>query len=169
MRISRLSQEVKGFQVISVTNGEIIAEVQDVMIDLNNLQVAAVVTSKGNILKTKLELIVRDDVQVWGEDVILVSEPDVIHDEEELKGAGNWESSIEKVSGKKVIDTNGDQIGELNDVVIDSEAKILGYDLSSISLEGPVADTKRIHVNTTQAMGADALIIDTTKLYQWEM
>jgi hypothetical protein len=62
--------------------------------------------------------------------------------------------------------TKGEKVAELNDVVIDSIGHIVGYDLSSVFIEGPIADSKRIHVNATQAMGADALIIDTSKLYQ---
>jgi hypothetical protein len=35
-------------------------------------------------------------------------------------------------------------------------------------IEGPIEETKRIHANTTQAIGKDALIIETDKLYRWE-
>jgi hypothetical protein len=34
-------------------------------------------------------------------------------------------------------------------------------------MEGSAAETKRIHVKATEILGADALIIDTSKLYRW--
>jgi sporulation protein YlmC with PRC-barrel domain len=77
------------------------------------------------------------------------------------------ESVDEDIKGKNVLNTKGEQIAELDDVVIDSNARIVGYHLSKVFMEGPVADTKRIHVKTTEVLGADALIIDTSKLYRW--
>lgn len=169
MRISRISQDIKGFQVVSASNGQVIGKVEDVLVDLKKLQVAAIVTSKGNLLKSTIEAIPREEIQVWGEDLILVNDTDVIQKQEDLNGFEEWESALDQIKGKNVLNTNGEQIAELNDIVIDSIANIVGYDLSNVLIEGPVADTKRIHVNATEAFGVDALIIDSAKLYAWEM
>jgi uncharacterized protein YrrD len=50
MRISRLSKDLKGFQIISATDGQVIGKVEDVYIDLNNLHVAAIATSTRGLL-----------------------------------------------------------------------------------------------------------------------
>ena len=169
MRISRLSLDMQGFQIVSTTNGKIIGQVKDLMIDMNDLKIAAAVTSKGGLFDSKIEAIQRKDIPVWGEDVILVSDSDVIYDQENISGFKEWESAADQIKGKDVINTAGDKIAELNDVVVDSTGHIVGYDLSKVFIEGPVEESKRIHVNATQALGADALIIDTTNLYAWEM
>ena len=106
---------------------------------------------------------------VWGEDFILASNLDVIHKLDTLDGHKEWQTVTSEINGKDVLNTNGKKIAELNDVVVNSEAQIIRYDLSKVFIDGPVAQSKRIHVNTTQELGKDALIIDASKLYQWEI
>jgi uncharacterized protein YrrD len=169
MRISRITQDMKGFQVISATDGQVIGKVEDVYIDLKNLHVAAIATSTGGILSSKVEAIPRKDIKVWGEDVILVDDPNVILDHKKIKGFDEWDSVLDHVKNKDVLNTKGEQIATLNDVVIDSDANIVGYDLSNVLMDGPVSKSKRINVNATKAFGPDALIIDTSKILKWEI
>lgn len=61
---------------------------------------------------------------------------------------------------------DGTRIGELNDVVIDNNGVVVGYDLAKVSIEGPVAKSKRIGVEATHALGPDMLVIDQTRLQQ---
>jgi len=169
LRISRLAQGIKGFKIISISNGQIIGQVEDIMIDMKELQVSAIVTFAGNLLDSNIKGIPQKYIEVWGEDVILTADADVIFEQNKLKDHKNWASVFNNIKGKDVLNTNGKRIAELNDVVIDADGQIIGYDLSNVSIEGPVKDSKRIHVNTTLVMGADALIVDTEKLYKWEM
>ena len=169
MRISRLSLDMQGFQIISTTNGQIIGRVEDLMIDMNDLKIAGAVISKSGIFGGKIEAIQRKDILVWGEDVILVRDSDVIYDQDNIEGFDMWASSADQIKGKGVLNTEGEKIAELNDVVVDSSGHVVGYDLSKVFIEGPVGESKRIHVNATQALGDDALIIDAAKLYAWEM
>ena len=169
MRISRLSLDMQGFQIISTTNGRILGKVEDLLINMKDLKVAGVVTSKGGLLDSKIEAIQRKDVQVWGEDVILVSDPEVIYPQDNIDGFEAWASAADQIKGKEVLNTDGEKIAELDDVVVDSIGHIVGYDLSKVFIEGPVKESKRIHVNATQALGIDALIINTANLYAWEM
>lgn len=169
MRISRVSNEIKGFQIVSTSNGEIVGKVEDVLIDSSNLEIAAIVTSKGNLLDSTIKAIPRDEIQLWGEDVILTGKSNVIVEQDQLPGIEEWESTSNDIKGKDVLNTQGEKIAQLKDVMIDSKAKIIGYDLDKVSIEGPIADSKRIHVNATHGFGGDALIIDTSKLYQWSI
>jgi uncharacterized protein YrrD len=169
MRISRLSLDMQGFQIVSTTNGQIIGRVEDLLINMQNLKIAAAVTSKGGLFDSKIEAVQRKDILVWGDDVILVSDSDVIYHQNNIKGFEEWESAADQINGKDVLNTDGDKIAELNDVVVDSTGHIVGYDLSKVFIEGPIGESKRIHVNATQALGDNALIIDTAKLYAWEM
>jgi hypothetical protein len=50
--------------------------------------------------------------------------------------------------------------------VIDSEGNIVGYDLGKVFIQGPIAQSKRISVEATYALGADVLVIDQGKLPQ---
>jgi uncharacterized protein YrrD len=169
MRISRLSQDILGFQIISLTNGEVIGKVEDVLLDLDKCQIGAVVTSKGNPLVRKIEAVHRSNVEVWGVDVILVNKLDVIRNVKKLKKGQNWQMVTSELRGKNILNMQGEKFAELNDVVIDSEGQVIGYDLSKVLIGGSIEETKRIHANATQAFGKDALIIDMDRLYRWEI
>jgi uncharacterized protein YrrD len=116
-----LTASLKGKPVVSLTNGEIIAKVETILINPNTRAVAALSFTKGGLLSRATHLIPADEVRVWGEDVILVSGPDIFVQKE---------------------------------------------DLSKVFIEGPVADSKRISVEATHALGPDVLVVDQTLLAQ---
>ncbi len=168
-----LSRELHGKSIVSVTNGQIIAKVEDVMLDPGALRVAALVTSEsglGRMLKfdRKTEAIPGSEVQVWGQDVVLVSRPDVITNIEELPGSDQWVSVSEKIKGRDVISADGTRIGQLNDVVIDLQGQLVGYDLGRVFVQGPPAQSKRIGVEATRSLGQDVLIVDMAEIIEAE-
>jgi uncharacterized protein YrrD len=161
-----LSQKLNGKSIISVTNGQAIGKVVDIMLDPAVPRVAALVTSKGGLLKfeREVEAIPGEEVQVWGQDVILVSRPDVIARLEELPGSDKWLHVSEHIKGRDVISSDGRRIGELNDVVLDREGRIIAYDLARVLIQGPVAQTKRIAARATRSLGQDVLIVDAQEM-----
>ena len=155
-----LGQELSGKTIISVTNGKIIAAVVDVLIDPHTRQVAALVTSKGNLSKHgQIEVIPDQEVQVWGQDVILISQPDVILKGEELPHLEKWLSVSDHIKGCDVVSVDGTHVGKLNDVIIDTQGQLIGYDLAQVSVEGPVAESKEIPAGLTHSLDPDALIV----------
>jgi uncharacterized protein YrrD len=160
MSIIYLSQELNGKPIVSASNGQIIAKVVDVLIAPENRpQMAALATSKGTLLKREIEAIPSNEVLVWGQDVILVSGPDVIAKEDSLPGSQEWLSVSDQVKGRAVVSINGTRIGELNDVVLNTRGRLIAYDLSQVSVEGPISESKRIPIEATQSFGQDVLIV----------
>jgi uncharacterized protein YrrD len=169
MSTNCLSQELHGKSVVSVNNGQIIAKVEDVLLDPTALRVAALVTMTGGLgsmlkLERKTEAISSDEVQVWGQDVVLVSGPDVAVNIEELPDSDQWVSVSEKIKGRDVISADGTRIGQLNDVVIDLKGRLVGYDLARVFVEGPPSQSKRIAVEATRSLGQDVLIVDMAEV-----
>jgi uncharacterized protein YrrD len=70
---SRPSNHYIGKAIISIQDGRKIGSVSDIAVNRDNLQVAAVVTSKGNIFNREVEAILAEEIRVWGEDVLLVN------------------------------------------------------------------------------------------------
>lgn len=163
-----LSQELHGKPIVSVTSGRIIAKVLDVLMDPDRLQLTAVVTSKGGLLSREkdIEVIPSVEVQVWGQDVVLVSRPDVIVKKSELPGSENWLSVTDRIKGHDVINTEGLRIGKLNDVVVDNRGQLVGYDLIQpfIFSGGPSAGLKQISAEATTSLGQDVLIVEATRI-----
>lgn len=170
MSNARTSQELQGKSVISVSNGQVIAKVVDVLIDPDPPQVAAVVTAKGGggILKRQeeIEAIPADEVQVWGQDAVLVSGPDVAVKISELAGSERWLTVADQIKGHDVISTEGTRIGALNDVVVDTDGQLVSYDLAQAYTvgKGSAAKIKQIPVEATSSLGRDVLIVDAAQI-----
>jgi len=168
MSTTCLTQELQGKPIISVTNGAIIAKVLDVLVDPDTLRVAAAITSKGSALKRQreIEVIPADEVQVWGQDAVLVVRPDVIVKGSELPGRETWLSVSDQVKGHDVIGGDGTRIGQLNDVVIDVNGQFVAYDLVQPFVYGadPAQKMKQVPAETTSVLGQDVLIVEMAQL-----
>jgi uncharacterized protein YrrD len=167
MSTTCLTQELQGKPVISVTNGAIIAKVLDVLVDPDALRVAAAITSKGGALKRQreIEVIPADQVQVWGQDAVLVKGPDVIVKDSQLPDRERWLSASGQVKGHDVIGGDGTRIGQLNDVVIDVNGQFVGYDLVQPFVYGdPAQKMKHIPAEATSVLGQDVLIVEMTQI-----
>jgi uncharacterized protein YrrD len=169
MSTTSLIQELLGKPIVSLTSGEIIAKVLDILIDPDALQLAAVVTSKGGGLLSRekgIDVIPSDEVQVWGQDVVLVSRPDVSVKKGELPGTEKWLSVADRLKGQDVISTDGLRVGKLNDVVIDTSGQLVGYDLARafVFSGGPSGGVKQIAAEATSSLGQDVLIVDATQI-----
>ena len=164
MSIIRLSAELRDKPVISITNGKIIAKVKDLLIDPAAVAISAVLFEEGGLLSRKTRIIPATAVQVWGEDVVLITGPDVLISKEQLPCHEQCLSVASQIKGRSVVSQDGTRIGEINDLVIDDEGRVVGYDLSKVFVEGTVAQTKRINIDATHALGPDVLVIDRNKL-----
>lgn len=164
MGITYLSQELNGKLIINITNGEIIAKVIDVLINPDTHRVAALVTSKGSLLKRKTEALPGDAVQVWGQDVILVAGADLISTPDDLSNSETWLSVSDQLKGHEVVSTDGTRLGELNDVVIDAEGRVISYALGRVFAEEHLAGLDQITVEATQSIGQDILIVDLARI-----
>jgi uncharacterized protein YrrD len=158
----RSSRELIGKPIISITNGVIIGKVVDILIDPGTIQVAALVTSKGGLLthRGEMEAIPAKEVQVWGQDAVLVSRPDVIAKQDELPDHGRWLSVADQVKSRDVISIDGTRIGQLNDIVLNTQGQLVAYDLAQVFVKGPVAESRRISAELTQSFGRDVLLVD---------
>lgn len=172
MNLYRKSRDLTGFQIISTSDGKILGTVDDVYVDLKSFELAAITVAEGSLISSMLKPnkdgIPRGAVIVWGEDVVLVQDDGFVKGSTLLDRMA-WESSKNQIKGKKVLSTDGELIATLDDVLIDSRAQIVGYDLAEVFIEGPIAESKRAPKISTSSFGPDALIVDTEALYQWEV
>ena len=153
------SQRLEGNPVISVSNGQKIGKVEDILIDADALRAAAVVTSGGNLLNREIHAIPAASVEVWGLDACLVKQPDVVLKGEELDRNSQWLSVSDDIRGYEVVAEDGTRIGTLGDVVLDGEGQVMGYEMADVAIEGRVAVAKWIDVKATQSLGPDVLIV----------
>jgi sporulation protein YlmC with PRC-barrel domain len=165
-----LVQTFKGKSIISISNGQTIGTVNDILIDPKDLKISAIVTSKGSLLSREIDAILADEIKVWGKDVILVSGPDIIRKKDEIPDLTEWLSVSSQIKGREVFSLDGIRVGEINDLVVDVEGNLVSYDLEKVGssmakamVDSPKEDKGRLPINTTHAMGKDVLIVDLTK------
>ena len=155
-----LSQAFNGKPVISVSTGQIIGRVVDTYVDPDTLRLAAVITSKGRMLRRELEGFLSSEVELWGQDTVLVRDPDIIQKGDELALSERWLRVSDHIKGHDVVDAEGTRIGRINDVVIDCDGRVVGYNLSAVLAESPMIVGGRIAVEYTHSLGPDILIVD---------
>jgi uncharacterized protein YrrD len=156
--------ELIGKPVISMTNGQNIGSVADIMIDPDKLALSALVTSKGSLLSRKIEAIRAAEVQVWGIHAVLVSDPDVILKGDELYDRDAWMSFSDDLKSRNVVSLDGARLGAIKDILIDRQGKLTAYELSRAFKEVDGLEQGRIPVEATQSLGQDFLVIDLRKI-----
>ena len=164
MSDTHLAQGLRGKPVISVTNGNIVASFEDVLIDPETQQVTALVTAKDSLSNRAIKVIPSKVVQFWGRDTILINRTDVLAQEDQLPGIEKWLSVSRHLKGRTVVNIEGTRIGQLYDVVIDTQGQIVGYDLMQVFVEGPLAHSMQVPVEAMCSLSPDALIVDVTKI-----
>lgn len=162
---NHMSLDLRGKKIVSVTNGEIIGEVVDVLVDPQARRVAALVTSRGNLFRRETQMLANEDISVIGKHVILSNRPDVVRNSEDIAGRDHWIAVSDHLRGNDVVTSDGTRIGRLQDIIVDPHGEIVGYALSNITVEGPIADNKQIPANSIQSFGKDAVIVDPSVVH----
>jgi uncharacterized protein YrrD len=162
------TQELIGKPVISMTNGQNIANVVDFMIHPEKLVLTALVTSKGSLLSRKIEAIRAAEVHVWGMHVVLVKDFDVILKEDELYDKEEWMSISDDLKSREIVTIEGTRLGTIKDILIDRQGKMLAYELSKAPKEIQALEGKLIPVEATQSLGKHVLVVDLKKVLRTE-
>jgi uncharacterized protein YrrD len=147
-----------GHEIISIKDGIKIAKIEDFFVDPETRGLAAVVTSKGRLLHRRVQAIQAENIQVWGKDVLIVNQPDVIRAAEEFTGYGSW-LSFNQLRGREVVSMKGERAGQIEDVSIGPDGK-----LAALLLTKAAAGSKRLPIYAVHSMGKDVLIVDLSRV-----
>jgi uncharacterized protein YrrD len=151
--------------IVNIDTGEKLGNVSDLLFNPFELEVAALTTSTGGILQRGSLAILNQQVRVWGKDFILVEgQGESLQDIS--PGSENWISLTNNIKGKQVISSNGVRLGQIEDVNIDPNGKIVDFRLSQIFVKGPLYESMRIPATVTHSLGKDALIIDIEEIHE---
>jgi uncharacterized protein YrrD len=168
MDYNHMSLDLRGKKIISVTNGEIIGEVVDILVDPEERYVAALVTSKGNLFRRETQMLSREDIQVIGRHVILSTRPDVVRNSEDFTTSEKWVAVSDHLRGNDVVTNDGTRIGRLQDIIVDPNGMIVGYALSNVAVSGPISETKQIPAASIMSFGKDVVIVDPAVVHTRE-
>lgn len=145
--------------IVNIENGEKLGNVSELLFDPDELRVAALTTASGGLLNRETLAIPSNHIRVWGKDFILVEGAG--ESLENISPSHNkWLPLSSKIKGKQVISSDGSRLGQIEDLLIDTEGKIVNYRLSQVFVEGPEYESRHVPVRATHSLGKDALIIN---------
>jgi uncharacterized protein YrrD len=154
------SRDLVGKPLVTITHGEIIGKVKDVLIDPEKFEIAALVL-QGGIFKRGTTIFPRSIVHVFGKDVILVKSNEAMRRDNELDHVASLIAVAGQMRGRPVATETGVRIGIVNDMVVDETGKVVGYDLARVFVKGSLAESKQIPLAATRSLGPDLVIVDT--------
>lgn len=164
-------QSFKGKPIINVTNGEQMGVVDDILIQPESLSLAAIIISKGNLLRQDLYAVPTRDIKVWGKDAVLVSGFDMLRKKGEYPELDTSLSASEAVRGREIISLDGERNGELKDFLVDQDGRLEGIEVGRVGdgLAKQLGEKNRsaparLPVSTIHSLGKDVIIIDLNKV-----
>jgi|SRR5688572_11605663 len=137
------SKEQSNKPLISMTDGKKLGEIKDLYLDQDMRQISAVFLGKEGLINRKTLIIPRSAVQVFGVDVWLVSGSEIIAGPENIPESGTF-TLVGDLRGRELQTEGGTKIGVIDHVILDNEAHVLGFGLSKVYSQGPLADRKMI-------------------------
>lgn len=163
----RLGKDLTNKPIISVTDGRILGEVKDLYIDAELYNLTGLHLGTEGLLKRKSNLIERANVVVFGIDVMLTRQADVVTDDQVLADAQAW-LRLDKLRGREIDTPGGTRLGKLGDVMLDEDGRITGFTLARVYVEGPLAEKGVIKRAAVIDTGRDdsPMTVDLLKLEQ---
>ncbi|MDX9954154.1 MAG: PRC-barrel domain-containing protein [Anaerolineae bacterium] len=129
--------------IISITDGKKLGEIRGLYVDPEMRQIAAIHLGTEGIINRKTLIILHAAVQVFGADAWLVSGSNVVTTLEETTDSVAL-TLINNLRGREVQTEGGTKLGVIEDVILDGEARVLGFALGKVYAQGPLAEKKAI-------------------------
>jgi sporulation protein YlmC with PRC-barrel domain len=139
----RLGQSLIGNPVFRITDGRELGKVKDLYLDNNLKFVVGVFLGSEGLIKRTPTFVRSTDVAVFGMDAVLARSTIVVQEGDRLPGSGEW-VRLDDLKGRDVDTPGGTKIGRVGDVVLDEEARVVGFRLTHLSVEGPLAESKAV-------------------------
>ena len=148
------SKEHMNKPLVSLTDGKKLGEIKGLYLDLDMRQVAGVFLGTEGLIKRKTLAIPRSAVQVYGIDVWLVSGPDVVMALEDIPDSATF-TLVSDLRGREVQTEGGTKLAIVEDVLLDSETRVLGFSLGKVYAEGPLDERKAIIREAITDLGSE--------------
>ena len=147
------TKEFQGKLLISVTDGKKLGEVKDIYLDKDATKITAVYLGKEGIINRRALLLDINKVQLLGVDAWLINGSDTVQNKDDLEGSADF-LLADDLRGRDIQTDGGTKIGTVGDVIVDSSLKVIGFALSKISAEGPIAERRSIARAAIAALGS---------------
>jgi uncharacterized protein YrrD len=155
----RKGKSIIGKDVLSLEDGVKLETVSDVVIDPDGRRVVAIIVTEGGFLSSS-RIVPTEEVTSYGKDAVVVrSGASVISvaDHPEMRAMVNRH---DKILGKKVFTTNGDDQGSISDIYFDEPTGVVvGYEVSGGLLGDMAKGTSYLSTDEVTSMGQEVVFV----------
>ncbi len=135
----RHGKDLENKPIISLTEGRMLGRAKDVYVDDQVKQLAGLYLGSEGMLRRSAQVISSEDVVLFGIDVVLVKDSDVIAKDKDLPEAKDW-VRLKDLQGYEVHTSGGTKLATVGDIILDESGAIVGLDLSRVFVKGPLAE-----------------------------
>lgn len=152
-------KQILNKQIIALADGKKLGEVKDLYFDDKMLKIVGVYLGSEGLLNKKHFALDRANVQVMGVDAWLASS-DIAVPAESLPDAEHL-IMYSDVRGREIVTEGGTKIGAVDDVLFDAAGDILGFVMTRIVVQGPLAERKTIAREVISTIGSNTSAMTT--------
>ncbi|MGM0409684.1 MAG: PRC-barrel domain-containing protein [Bacillota bacterium] len=158
----RRAKEILSLAVITKSKGEIIGEIEDILIDENTGDFKIIVIKNKNKLCT-----LANNIYKIGEDLVVIKNSKLLFDynKDNINDLLSVYNKTETLIGEEVITEDGKGVGIVKDIVIDeSNYKMAGYEITGGLVNDLIAGRNIVSLNSELKIGEDAIILNKSNL-----
>ena len=140
--------------LVSTTDGKKLGEVKDVYCNSDVTKVVAAHLGKSGIINRKSLMVDLSHVTLFGVDVWLTDGSEIVIATDDVEGADKYVRG-DNLRGREIQTDGGTKIGTVGDILVDEQNNIIGFSLSKIQVQGPIAEAKTIARAAVTSLGGD--------------
>lgn len=149
-------KQLKGIAIVSVAAGEKLGVVDDVILDTQELRLAALRLTSGGLLHKEHQYVPISAIRSIGTDAVMVGEATAIQATPGERASGYH--SLDEIGKLKVVTADGTYLGTLATVHLDpSSRQLTEFEINT----GLLHTNKRIPAESVTSIGADVMVVPT--------
>jgi uncharacterized protein YrrD len=151
--------------IISVSDGQILGRTKDLYVNQDLTQLAGLYVGTEGVIRRTDKIIPTDRIVLFGVDVILVKDPDVITTTKSVPESDKWHR-LSHLHGKEARTPGGTKLATLDDILLDEQGAVTGFSLSKVYVTGPLAEQPFIprEVVVDAFQSGEVLLVDFPQL-----
>ncbi len=164
-RLLLRATEISGLPVVSIADGEALADVKDVVYDADQGSLVGFTLNKRGFLKGPMKAVLPiSSVAAIGRDAVMVADTDACEDKGSPVAAEVKAGAVGNVVGNEVLTDAGRRLGKVTDVVVAADSgDVLGYELEGDErLQGHAAKRLFLPIPDTIAVSGTTLLVPAT-------
>jgi sporulation protein YlmC with PRC-barrel domain len=132
-----LGKDLLDKPIYSTSDGRFVGKVKDLYLDSRLEQIVGLYLGSEGIFSRKDLMVNRDQVTLFGLDVVLVAASDIVLDVTQVPDLESWVRR-QDLSGREVNTTGGTRVGIISDILVSDEGAVVGFKLGRTFVEGPI-------------------------------